>query len=268
MCIALSLSGCRGYNALLKSGDREEMYAKALEYYDQEKYSRTITLLGMVSPYFNSSSRADSVAYYYAAAHYKQGDFETSGILMDDFRQTYTLSPFLEDSEYMLAKGFYFMSPPPQRDQTATIRALMAIDEYLERYPSSIKKEALEENVTELNQKLHDKAYLNAKSYYTTGRYKSAVTALKNALNRYPDSNHREELMYLSVKSSYLLAYNSIESLQRDRYLDMMDAYYSFVSDYPESGHLKELTKMQDTAKAYIAKYSDLDSDELSAVTE
>lgn len=33
-----------------------------------------------------------------------------------------------------------------------------------------------------LTQRLHDKTYLNAYTYYKIGRYKSAIVALKNAL--------------------------------------------------------------------------------------
>lgn len=263
----LFVTGCNkdNYNALIKHGTPEELYQGAMRYFDDEKYDRTIYLFGMVQHYFNSSSRADTLAYYLASAYYKKGDHEMSGILLDEFRQTYTLSPFLEDAEYMYAKGFYYLSPPPQRDQSNTIRALMAIDEYLERYPESIKRDNLEENIEELTQKLHDKAYMNARSYYKTANYKAAVVALKNALSRYPDSNHREELMYLSVKSAYLLAANSVQDMQRDRYLDVMDSYYTFVSDYPQSQYRKELDKLQDNAKSYMARYADLDPEPVPA---
>jgi len=76
-------------------------------------------------------------------------------------------------------------------------------------------------------------------------------------LKKFPDSPHREELMYLIVKSSYELAHNSIETLQRDRYMSMMDSYYSFVAEFPESKHVKELNRMLDEAKRYIAKFGD-----------
>lgn len=51
------------------------------------------------------------------------------------------------------------------------------------------------------------------------------------------------------------MAANSIRSLQRDRYLDMMDSYYTFVSEYPESEYRKEVDRMQRAAKAYIEKH-------------
>lgn len=256
------IAGCSGYNKLLKSKDYDLMYTKALEYYEAGKYQKTVQLLETASPFFNGTMKDDSVAYYLATSYYKQGDFESSSLLFDNFRQTYTSSVFLEDVEYMYAKGFYFMSGPANRDQMATRRALIAIDEYTERYPNSIKKEAMQENIDELTQKLHDKAYINAKSYYTTGRYKAAVIALKNALNQYPESTHREEIMYLITKSNYKLAENSYATLQRDRYLDMMDNYYNFISEYPDSKYVKELDKMHEDAKKFIAEFKSTDDDD------
>ncbi len=260
--LAAAVAGCSEYQKLLKSKDYQRMYDKALEYYEAGKYQKSAQLLQDVAPYFIGTMKGDSVAYYMAASYYKSGDFETSAMLLDEFRHTYGSSPFLEDAEYMYAKGFYYLSPSPNRDQAATRRALIAIDEYMERYPNSVKREVLEMDIAELQQKLYDKAYINARTYYKIGRYKAAVVALKNALNQFPDSNHREEIMYLITKSNYLLAHNSIVSLQRDRYLDMMDNYYNFVSEFPDSKYIKELDKMQETAKDYIANYQDIDEDE------
>ncbi len=254
----LLLSGCSGYNKLLKSQNHELMYTKALEYFEAGKYQKTIQLLEEVTPIYNGTARADSVAYYQATAYYKMGDFETSGALFNDFRRSYGRSPFVEDAEYMYAKGFYYSSPEANRDQTATKQALIAINEYLERYPNSVKKEVLQDNIRELTEKLHDKVYLNAKLYYTIGRYKSAVVALKNAVDKYPESRHREELLYLIAKSSYLLASNSMEDLQRDRYLNTLDAYYNVIAEYPETKYRKELDKMQLDAKQYLDRFDDL----------
>lgn len=125
----------------------------------------------------------------------------------------------------------------------------MAIGEYLNRYPNSTKKESLMENVTELQQRLYDKSMENAKLYYDIGYYNSAIVALRNAIELYPETNHRELLSYLIVRSHYLYAKNSIPEKQRQRYMDLQDAYYSFVAEYPESSYRKEVDKMQEEAK-------------------
>ena len=86
------------------------------------------------------------------------------------------------------------------------------------------------------------------------GRYKAAIVAFKNAMKRYPNSPRTEEMMYYMTVSSYRLAANSVESKQEDRYLAMLDAYYSFVAEYPESKHIKELDRMAKEARTFLDK--------------
>lgn len=260
--VACATSACGTYSSLLKSTDPDLLYSKSFEYFEKGKYQKAATLLDMVRLWSLNTPRADTVMYYTGLSYYKMGDFDMSGMIFDQFRKTHGRSPFLEEAEYMYAKGFYFLSPEPDRDQSVTRQALMAIDEYLERYPNSVKKEALTENIKELMQKLHDKEFINARTYYKTGKYKAAVVALKNALDLYPESNHREELMYLITKSGYELASKSIVSLRRDRFINMMDYYYNYISEYPEGKYRKELEKMQESAKKYIASFGDGENNE------
>ena len=81
-----------------------------------------------------------------------------------------------------------------------------------------------------------------------------------DALKKYPETTHREELMYLIVGSGYELAHNSIRSKQTDRYLSMLDSYYSFIAEYPESTHRKEVDRMAKEAKDYLAKNQKIDT--------
>lgn len=128
----------------------------------------------------------------------------------------------------------------------------MAVNEYLAHYPNSSRSDEFREMDKILTQRLHDKTYLNAYTYYKIGRYKSAIVALKNALKLYPTSSHREEIMYLIVKSGSKLADNSVQDKQADRYLSTLDSYYSFVAEFPESHYLKELDRLAQNAKDFL----------------
>ena len=254
----LTTVSCSEYNKLLKSGSNKQKYDKALEYFNAGKYSRSLTLFKDIEHIFSQSDQADTVAFYTSLCSYKMGDFETSSQQFDEFRRRFGRSPFLEESEYYFAKGFYYLSPKPENDQSFTFQAMQAISEYLDRYPKSQKRDELLENMVELRQKLYDKAFLNAKLYYDVGYYNSAVTALQNAIDMYPESGHREELAYLIVSAHCLYARNSVASLQRQRYLDTQNAYYNFVDQYPDSKYKKEVDKMLEEAKKHLAKYGDL----------
>ena len=43
--------------------------------------------------------------------------------------------------------------------------------------------------------------------------------------------------------------------MQRDRYLDMLDAYYTFVGDFPESRYRRELDRLQKAAREYLGTH-------------
>lgn len=250
--LALMLGGCAGMNNLLRSGKPDLIYAKAMEYYQKEKWSRASTLFEGVQHYYAGSSREDSISFYNARCKFKNRDYETASTLLDDFRRKFGRSAFIEDAEGMYALCFYYMAPGPSRDQTMTGQALMAINEFMSHYPESEQTANFQKINEELSQRLHDKAYLNAYTYYKIGRYKSAITALKNALKQFPESSHREQIMYLIVDSSYRFASNSVAAKQTDRYLAMLDSYLSFKEEFPQSAHIKELDRMAAHARDYL----------------
>jgi outer membrane protein assembly factor BamD len=146
------------------------------------------------------------------------------------------------------------MSPPPERDQTVTSQAIIAISEFLSRYPNSEQAPEFKNMLDELSERLMEKSYMNAYTYYKIGRYKSAIVAFKNAMKQHPTSPYTEEMMYYTTVSAYRLAENSVESKQLDRYLAMVDNYYSFLAEYPESKHIKELERMAKNARNFIDK--------------
>lgn len=258
---ALLLGGCSGINALLKSGQPELIYSEAMKNFERGKWQRASTLFEGVQHYYAGTSREDSISFYNAYCKYKDRDYETASTLLDDFRRKFGRSAFIEDAEGMYALCFFYLAPGPSRDQTMTTQAIMAINEFMARYPHSSRIEEFKEINANLNERLHEKAYLNAYTYYKIGRYRSAIVALKNALRKYPSSSHREEIMFLIVDAGYRYASNSIASKQTDRYLDMLDSYLSFKEEFPNSSHIKELDRMAQHARDYLDRNSKDDND-------
>ncbi len=252
--LMVALSGCHGVSTVLKSGDPELIYNSALEYYQKEKWDRASTLFEGVAHYYIGSQREDSIAFLNARCKYKARDYYTASTLLDEFRRKFGRSLFIEDAEGMYAMCFYYQSPPPERDQTTTGQAIMAINDFVSRYPNSVRIEQFKNIEQELTGRLHEKAYLNAYTYYKIGRYKSAITAFKNALKQFPESARREDIMYLIVDSSYKYASNSITSKQPERYLTMLDSYLTFKEEFPESERMNSLNRMAKDARDYLVK--------------
>ena len=252
VCFAILAAGCNSVQQVLKSGRPDHMYQTALKHYQNQKWSKAAMLFEAAAPYYSGTMQEDSIAFMTAFCKFKTRDYEVATSMLDDFRRKFGRSAFIEDAEGMYALCFYYLSPGPSRDQTMTGQALIAINEFMSRYPHSDRVEDFKQINGELTQRLHDKSYLNAYTYYKIGRYKSAIVSLKNALKQFPDSNHREEIMYMIVDASYRFANNSIANKQTDRYLSMLDSYLSFKEEFPESKYTKEVDRMAKHARDYL----------------
>jgi len=239
---------------IIKSADPELIYSVGLKYYGREKWKQAGDLFDACQAYFVGDMKEDSIAFFSARSKFKDRDYAEATVQLDEFRRKFGRSVFVEDAEAMLAMCHYYLAPDATRDQTITAEAIVAFSEFIERYPNSKRASAFSDLILELTERLKKKAYLNAYTYYKIQRYKSAVVALRNALKQYPDTPYREDILYLIAVSNYRLAHNSVIEKQGERYLNVLDSYYSFINEYPESKRRKELERYIKEAKDYLDK--------------
>ena len=252
--VVVAFCSCSSLQQVIKSGDAELMYEHALMYYEAEKWNKSITLFEACEPAFRGSIKEDSVAFFRARSYFKDSDYAASSALFDEFRRSFGRSVFIEDAEAMYAISLYNMCPPPEREQSSTSQAIIAISEFMSHYPQSEQIHIFQEMTDDLTWRLHEKAFINAYTYFKIERYNSAIVAFRNALKKYPESHRREDLMYYIVMSSFLLAENSIEARQLDRYMSALDSYYTFVMEYPDSKYKQDMERVATVSRRFIEK--------------
>lgn len=252
--VAAMFLSCSGLSKVAKSGDPELMYNTALRLYKAEKWTRASDMFDACAGYYIGSEREDSIAFFSARSKFKNRDYHEASANLDEFRRKFGRSLFIEDAEGMFAMCEYYLSPEPSRDQTQTAKAIVTLNTFIERYPNSERVEPFRQLIEELTARLHEKNFLNAYTYFKVQRYKSAVVAFKNALKNYDNTTYREQIMYYIVVSNYRLAHNSVAEKQADRYLAMLDSYYSFIEEYADSKYKKELDRYFKEAKDFIDK--------------
>jgi outer membrane protein assembly factor BamD len=103
------------------------------------------------------------------------------------------------------------------------------------------------------------KAYNTAKLYYklTSGTsYRSyleaALVTFDTFKTDFPDSQFNEELMFLSIETSYKLAANSLERLQDPRYKRTLTYYNSFAARFPNSEYMPRAIDMFDKTQTEL----------------
>ena len=85
--------------------------------------------------------------------------------------------------------------------------------------------------------------------FYRMDDYAASITMLKNILKDYPDTPHKEEVLFLVVKSYHKFAEESILEKQKDRHLKAIVAYNDFVALYPESKFISEAADLKEKSK-------------------
>ncbi len=250
--ILLMVNACSQYQRLLQSDDYELKYEKALEYYEEEEYGRAITLLGDVIPAYRGTAEAERINYYFAKAHFHNGEYMLASHYFKSFVEAYPNSEHAE--EFLFLSGYcqYLESPRYSLDQTSTRQAIRELQSFINRYPYSDRVSDANELIDELRYKLEKKHFEIGKLYYNISDYQASATTLETYIKDYPDSEYREEAMFLTVKAYYEFAYNSVPQRQEERYEKTVDAFYAFESRYPDSEKMDEARSMYEQATAVI----------------
>ena len=252
--ILILLSSCSKYQKVLKSDNYNYKYEKAVMYYDNGDYNRAMPLFNELSTVFKGTSKIQEVSYYYAYCNYSTGDNLSAAYLFRNYTINFPNSKHTEECAYMVAFCFYNEAPVFSLDATNTKRAIKELQSFADSYPNSERLVKCNELIDELQYKLSEKDFENAKQYYITSNYKSAIIALDNVLIDFPSFNNREEVHFLIVKSTYLLAVNSISIKVKERLEATIEAYAHFKDNYPQSNYLKELENTYDKTKLILSE--------------
>ncbi|QJX47609.1 outer membrane protein assembly factor BamD [Hymenobacter taeanensis] len=250
----LLLGSCTGYQKLLKSGDVNKKYEAAIQYYDKGDYFKAGTLLEELIPLLKGRPEAEKAQFYFANTNFKQRNYTLAAYYFKTFYETYPNSPLTEEAMFLHAKSLFRDSPEFQLDQTNTFTALEGIQEFLNRYPESQFRQETESMSQELQKKLESKAFLSARLYYDLRYYQSAVTAFTGFQQQFPASALNEQAAFLKLSAQFDLATESVPEKQRERYLEAIAFYQSFIDTYPQSKNLKDAERMYDTARAEVDK--------------
>jgi len=241
LLLASVLYSCGEYQQVLKSDDYNYKYIKAVAYYEAADFNRAMPLFNELSTVLRGTAKMEEVSYYFAYCHYSTGDNLMAAYLFKNFTQNYPISKHTEECAYMSAYCYYLETPNFSLDATNNYKAIKELQAFVNKFSTSQKVEKCNELLDELRGVLSKKSFENAKQYFVTENYKAAIIALENVLIDFPSYTNREEVHFLIVQSSYLLARNSISTKVVDRLKATLDAYEQFKDNYATSEYLKDL---------------------------
>jgi outer membrane protein assembly factor BamD len=243
--LGLLATSCSKYQRLLKSTDYEEKYQMAFVYYERGDYYRAIQLFDQVIPFFRGTERAETIAWNYAYAHYRQKDYMLASFYFKSFVNNFPRSKHTEEATFLSAYCKFLDSPHYTLDQTSTREAINELQMFINKFPNSERVVESNRLIDELRLKLERKAMSIARLYYRMNRYNAAITSLGNILKDFPDTEFREEILWLKLKSHYDFASNSIEARQGERFEQALEAFDNLMAQFPGGTYAREATQIQ-----------------------
>jgi len=258
LAISLGLLGsCGEYQRVLKTSDPSVKFEYAKKWYDEGKYAQAASVLGEMLGTTKGTERGEDILYMLGMCSYYNKDYLTSGTYLHTYYSRYPKGKHAEDAHYYCGKGYYLDSPDVQLDQSQTVQAIEELTSYLEYYPRSERVSEVQNLIFELQDKLALKQLQNAHLYYNLGTYggnnfKSAIVVAQNALKHYPYSVYKEDFDMLILKSRFKEADLSVAEKQPERFRQVIDQYYNFITAYPESKYKTEADNILKIASKYV----------------
>ena len=245
----LALSSCNDFNRMVKSTDNEMKYEVAMDYFDRGDYNHALQLFDLLQASFRNTPRGELITYRTALCYYLQQDYEIAGYYFNRFVQVYPFSFDAEKAAFMNAYCSYLTSPVSSLDQTNTFAAIKQLNNFMDRYPKSDSIARAQQLLDNLNEKLEEKDYNICKLFYRMENYSAAITSFENMLKKYPNTSHREEILFDMAKTYYDYAENSVPEKQRERYETCIEQCNALSYLYPDSKLLNEVGAISTKAR-------------------
>ena len=257
LVVALMLTSCGEYNKVLKSTDYNYKFEYAKQAFEQKRYMQAATLLEDVVTVFRGTDKAEESLYLLGLSYYENKDYMTAGTYFKNYYQHYPRGQYAELARYYAGYGYYLDSPESQLDQSETLKAIEELQAFLDYFPKSDKVAIAQSAIFELQDKLVLKQLENAQLYYNLGNYmgnnyESAVITAKNAIKEYPYSKYKEQLEMLVLKARFREASESVDEKKEERFRTVIDEYYAFINDYPNSNDRKEADNIFKVADKFV----------------
>ena len=264
---ALLLSSCAGeFNKVYKSTDDDYRYEYAKQCFAEGRYVHAVTLLEGLISVFKGRDNAQESLYMLGMAQYMSRDYESASHTFKKYGSSYPRGLYAEKAAFYVGESLYESAPEPRLDQTPTIGAINAYQQFLDLFPESALRPEAQRKLYELQDKLILKELLSAQLYYNLGgyfgninsnnesNYTACIITAENALKTYPFTKLRENFSLLIMKSKFHLAENSSDEKRLDRYRDAEDECYGFLNEFPDS-------KDRTVAERYITKCKKITKD-------
>lgn len=178
----------------------EEHYQYAVELYENEDYESALLEIQAVLLQYSGSAINDDAQYYYGMTYFKRGEYLLAAYEFSKLIKDIPASPYVPDSQFMLADCYYELSPPYQLDQAYSQKSIEEFQAFIDFFPLSPKVEEAEKKIHEMNQKIAQKAFYSAYIYDRMDYTKAAIKYYQNVFETYHDTEWAPKALFRKIE--------------------------------------------------------------------
>jgi outer membrane protein assembly factor BamD len=206
--LALGLTACKGGGGLKQDPilrlSAEEALAKGQEFIAQEKYRQATQYLDHAFEVAPNSRTGREALLLSADSYFLAGgtsNFVKAEAKYRDFLNRFPTSDRSDYVQMQIANCLAEQMLKPDRDQTATLKALTAFEGVRQLYPTSDYVEEVDNQIIEIRQSLAEHEYKVGRYNFRRRLYTAASWRLEDLLEEYPDYREKDKVLYILGKA-------------------------------------------------------------------
>jgi len=244
--LAVLLAGC-GAAGIDETPDAEQRFHLGMRDYEKKDYFEALQHFEIIRLQFPASKVADSAKYFSGMSRYHREEYLLASYEFSQLLQFNPSSSLQEDARYMYAQCFVQMSPKSRLDQTYTLRAIDALQTFIETYPGSPRAAEAEQTLHAMIEKLAKKDFETGVLYMKLDNLRSAEVYFDTVTDKYYNTSWADDA--LAMKIRILMRRSKFESASKK--------IAAFLEKFPDSEYrgeinqyLEQVSKLEQTSSS------------------
>lgn len=203
----------------------EETYNQGETSFRKGNYEEAITQWKKVKESYHSPELSAAAEIGIADAYFMNKDYIEAAAAYEDFRKLHPVHAKAEYALYRQGQSYYRQIQGIDTDQLPVINAVTVLQSYIKTYPNGQYIQEVKDSLKDCRDKQLQYEIYVGRFYLKTDKYPAAIARFEGALERFPDSSRRDELLFFLGK-----AHREAGDKEKAR-----NAYEKLLKEYPGS---------------------------------
>ena len=173
----------------------EEIYNDGLARVQKGDFDGAVTKFSSLDKQYPYTDWARKGLIMEAYANYEGGFYDEAITASKRYLQSYPNTTDAAYAQYLMASSYYDQIPDITRDQEKSERAILALQELVQRYPSSEYVSDAKKKIQVASDQLAGKELEVGRFYLQKRNYAGAINRFRNVVSRYQTTRHVEEAL-------------------------------------------------------------------------